>query len=109
MGRAREIVGRRRGSGYGKSPGAGPGSLRPDHLYADLALPRAVELRKDDGLESSKREIAVVDAKRHGSAQQRGPQVRMRVAALAVGKPGVVVAVTAALGHQLFGQPLEIV
>src|SRR6267142_402834 len=83
--------------------------LRADHLDGDLALPGAVELREDDRLEAAERQLAVVEADRDGAPEQRGAQVAVGVAALAVREARVVVAIAPALGHQLLDEPLEVV
>src|SRR6266403_4657824 len=83
--------------------------LRPDHLDADLALPRTVELREDDGLEPSEGELSVVHAEGDRAALERRAQVRVGVAPLAVREAGVVVAITVALRHQLLDEPLQVV
>src|SRR3989442_2323606 len=72
------------------------GGTRPrllaDHLDADLARARPVELREDDGLEPAERQLAVVDSDGDVSSEQGGSEVRVRVAPLAVGDARVVVA-----------------
>src|SRR5262249_19275119 len=80
-----------------------------DHLDPDLPLPRAVELGEDDGLEPAECQLTVVDGDRDVAAEQRGPQVRVCVAALTIRHARVVVAIAAALGDQPFHQPLQIV
>src|SRR5438105_1120623 len=84
-------------------------ALFADDLDRDVALPRSVELREDDGLEPSEGELAVVDAEGDGAPQDGRAQVRVGVAALAVGEARVVVAIAAALGDEAFSQALEIV
>src|SRR5438128_11538751 len=59
--------------------------LLADHVAADLARARPVELREDDGLEPAARQLAVVDHDRGVSSDQGGSAVRWRVAPLAVG------------------------
>src|SRR5216117_388261 len=54
--------------------------LLADHLDADLARARPVELREDDGLEPAERQLAVVDPDGDVSSEQGGPEVRVRVA-----------------------------
>src|SRR3989475_11390066 len=66
--------------------------LLADHLDADLARARPVELREDDGLEPAERQLAVVDPDGDVSSEQGGSEVRVRVAPLAVGDARVVVA-----------------
>lgn len=74
---------RSRGSGRerlaGEAPEADPSrereGLLPDDLDADLAAPRAVELREDDGLEAAEGQLAVVHAHGDGPAEQRGPEM----------------------------------
>src|SRR5919201_1487471 len=85
------------------------GRLRADHLDVDLALSGPVELREDHGLEAAERELAVVDAQRDRAAEQRRAQMRVRVAALAVGEARVVVAIATALRHELLDEALEVV
>src|SRR5213076_277550 len=82
--------------------------LLPNHLDADLALPRPVELREDDRLKPPERQLAVVDPDRDGPPEQRRPEVRVSVAPLAVGDARVVVAVTVSLGDESLDQALEI-
>src|SRR3989475_9260370 len=69
--------------------------LLADHLDADLARARPVELREDDGLEPAERQLAVVDPDGDVSSEQGGSEGRVRVTPLAVGAAGVVVAVAA--------------
>src|SRR5204862_2455891 len=83
--------------------------LLPDHLDADLALPRAVELREDDGLEPTEGQLAVVHAHRDVATEQRRPEVRVRVAALAIRHPWIVVTVAVALRHESIDERLEVV
>ncbi|MBF8298515.1 MAG: panC, partial [candidate division NC10 bacterium] len=81
----------------------------PRDLQGDLALSGAVELGEDDRLESPQRQVAVVEADGDAAAQQRRPQVRARVAALAVRVARVVVAIAAALGDEPLDEVLEVV
>src|SRR5262245_21543613 len=80
--------------------------LRPENLDRDLSLSRPVQLGEDDRLEAAEREVAVVDADRDAAADQRRPQVRVGVAALAVGEARIVVAVAGPLGHQALDHAL---
>src|SRR5439155_2683124 len=83
--------------------------LFADDLDADLALPGAVELGEDDGLESTERQLAVVHPDRDVAPEEGGPQMRVRVAALAVGHARVVVPIAVALGHEPLDQRPQIV
>src|SRR2546422_8401184 len=84
-------------------------SLLPDHLNADLPPAWPVELREDDRLEPAQRELGVVDPDGDGPPEQCGPEVRVRVAALAVRHARVVVAVADSLRHEPLDQPLQVV
>src|SRR2546428_14171931 len=66
--------------------------LLADHLDADLARARPVELREDDGLGPAERQLAVGDPDGDVSSEQGGSGVRGRVAPLAVGGARGVVA-----------------
>src|SRR4029453_6944801 len=106
------IVLRKRGSAaspWGPAPRAGDPGLLSDHLDGDLPLPRTVELREDDGLEPAQGQFAVVHADRDVAPEESGPQMRVRVAALAVRHPRVVVPIPVALRYQPLDQALEIV
>ena len=83
--------------------------LLPDHLDADLALARPVELGEDDGLEPAERQLAVVDPDGDVSSEQGGSEVRVRVAPLAVGDARVVVAVAVPLRDKPLDEPLQVV
>src|SRR2546427_7680029 len=83
--------------------------LLADHLDADLARARPVELREDDGLEPAERQLAVVDPDGDVSSEQGGSEVRVRVTPLAVGDAGVVVAVGVPLRGEALGEPLPVV
>src|SRR3989475_7290710 len=78
--------------------------LLADHLDADLARARPVELREDDGLEPAERQLAVVDPDGDVSSEQGGSEVRVRVAPLAVGDARVVVAVAVPLRDEPLGE-----
>src|SRR2546422_8913857 len=80
-------------------------SLLPDHLNADLPPAWPVELREDDRLEPAQRELGVVDPDGDGPPEQCGPEVRVRVAALAVRHARVVVAVADSRRHEPLVQP----
>src|SRR5438309_3659484 len=83
--------------------------LLADHLDADLARARPVELREDDGLEPAERQLAGVDPDGDVSSEQGGPEVRVRVAPLAVGDARVVVAVAVPLRDEPLDEPLQVV
>src|SRR2546422_2156904 len=83
--------------------------LLADHLDADLARARPVELREDDGREPAERQLAVVDPDGDVSSEQGGPEVRVRVAPLAVGDARVVVAVAVPLRDEPLDEPLQVV
>src|SRR5215813_11350651 len=83
--------------------------LLADHLDADLSLPWAVELGEDDRLEAAEGQLTVVHADGDVAAEQGRAKVRVRVAALAIGDPRIVVAIAVALGHQLLHQRAEVV
>src|SRR2546425_3979036 len=83
--------------------------LLADHLDADLARARPVELREDDGLEPAERQLAVVDPDGDVSSEQGGSEVRVRVTPLAVGDAGVVVAVALPLPDEPLAEPLQAV
>src|SRR5713226_2985689 len=85
------------------------GSLLPDDLDADLAAARAVELGEDHGLEPPERQLAVVHTEGDAAPEERGAQVRVRVAALAVRHARVVVTVAVALGDEPLDERLEVV
>src|SRR2546428_3824871 len=83
--------------------------LLADHLDADLARARPVGLREDDGREPAERQPAVVDSDGDVSSEQGGRGVRVRVAPLAVGDAGVVVAVAVPLRDEPLDEPLQVV
>src|SRR5256885_5514899 len=83
--------------------------LLADHLDADLARARPVELREDDGLEPAERQLAVVDPDGDVSSEQGGPEVRVRVAPLAVGDARVVVAGAGPLRDEAADGALQVV
>src|SRR2546427_6093634 len=81
--------------------------LLADHLDADLARARPVELREADGLDPAERQLAVVDPDGDVSSEQGGPEVRVRVAPLAVGDARVVVAVAVPLPDEPLDEALQ--
>src|SRR6267143_3497134 len=90
-------------------PGADGTDLRPDDLDGDLALPGPVELREDDRLEAAERQITIVQTHCERASKERRAQVGVGVATLAVREARVVMAIAAALRHQLLDEPLEVV
>src|SRR5881396_2824230 len=84
-------------------------ALLAEDLDRDLPRSGAVELREDDGLESAERQLGAVDAERDAAAEQRRAQMRVRVAALAVGVSRVVVTEAAALGNESLTQRHDVV
>src|SRR4029450_9591592 len=97
------------GTSRGPRIGETGGTLVAQDLHGDLALPGTVELGKDHGLEAAQRELAVDDGDRDVAAEQRRAQMRVRVAALAVGVARIVVTVATPLGDETLDEALEIV
>ena len=62
-------------------------------LDVDAPRARAVELGEQDRLKAAQGELPAPDPHRHAAPQQGRPQMRGGIAALAVGVPGIVVAV----------------
>src|SRR5262245_28601482 len=85
------------------------GTLVAQDLHGDLALPGTIELGEDHRLEATQRELAVDDGDRDVAAEQRRAQVRVRVAALAIGVARIVVTVATPLGDETLDETLEIV
>src|SRR5437867_4198904 len=83
-------------------------SLHAHDLDVDATGSWAVELREEDGLEPPERQLPAADAHGHASAEEGGAQMGMRVAALAVGEAGIVVAVAVVLRHQRLDHGLEV-
>src|SRR6266849_7115236 len=77
-------------------------------LYVDVPWPRPVELGEEDGLEAPEGELAAADPHGHAAAEQRRPQVGMRIAPLAVRIARIVVTVAVVLGHQRLDHRLDV-
>src|SRR5262249_48394305 len=102
--------GPRRGGPRQARPGCGEsGPLLSHHLHGDLATPGSVELGEDHRPEASERELAVAEPDGDVPAEQRRPQMGVRVATLAVRETRIVVPVATALGDQALDQALQIV
>src|SRR5687767_7689886 len=87
--------GKRTTSPRGKSGMTGGSSeealLAADDLHGQVAVARAVELGRDDGLELAQHQLALAHGEGTGVAEERGLEVRVRVQAVAVRDLGVVV------------------
>src|SRR6266542_5281293 len=93
--------------GWATPAPAGP-LVAADHLDGDLALPGAVELGEDAGLEPPETQLTIVDGHRDTAAQEGRPEVRLGVAPLAVGVAGIVVTIARPLGHEALHERLQI-
>jgi len=67
--------------------------LGAQDLDRDLALPGAVQLGEDHRLEAPEGQLTVDEPHGDVAAEQRGAQMRVRVAALAVREARIVVAI----------------
>src|SRR5437870_2148659 len=85
------------------------GELLSDDLNRDLSAPRAIELREDDRLEPPQGQLTIVDRNGDAPPQEGGPQVRVTVAALAIGVAGIVVTVPPPFRDEALEHPFEVV
>src|SRR5215470_6114784 len=73
--------------------GETPSELNSHDLDVDAPGTRAIQLGEQDRLEAPERQLASADAHGDAASEQRSAQVRVCVAALAIGEPGIVVPV----------------
>src|SRR5207244_13463071 len=96
-------------AGQARGRRGGGRTLLAQDLDGDLAFPGAVQLGEDHRLEAPEGELAVDEPHGDVAAEQRGAQMRVRVAALAVREARIVVAIAAPLGHEPLDETLEVV
>src|SRR5690349_11425253 len=88
--------------------GEPPSELNSHDLDVDAPRARAVQLGEQDGLEAAEGELAAADAHGHAAAEEGGAEMRVRVAALAIGVARIVVPVPIVLRHQRLDHGLEV-